>query len=240
MVLFPHLVQEGKPTGKFGQDFVRTTVDEEGKSVAVTAQAPLYMKAEDGKTAADGLSAAIPEVDLTLAKHRSGKNRSGFVLPKQNFSYETKAEMIELAKKLNPVVGYWDPLKLADAKLWGQDEEVSTGPCLWPPRRGSCCAGCTGEGALWLQRAWCRGLRRGSAQPALCTARAAAGGVCRLVHVRRRASWRGSAALPPAKLPAARLGWVVRVNVSLIEVVKVSVRVMEDKEVFPVFETVMV
>ena len=51
---------------------------------------------------------------------------------------ETKAEMIELAKKLNPVVGYWDPLKLADAKLWGQDEEVSTGPCLWPQWWGSC------------------------------------------------------------------------------------------------------
>ena len=84
---------------------------------------------------------------------------------------ETKAEMIELAKKLNPVVGYWDPLKLADAKLWGQDEEVSTGLCLWPPRWGSCGAGCTGEGALWLLRARCGGLRRGAAQPALCTAR---------------------------------------------------------------------
>ena len=127
---------------------------------------------------------------------------------------ETKAEMIELAKKLNPVVGYWDPLKLADAKLWGQDEEVSTVPCLWPPWRLGCRGGCTGEGALWLQRAWCRGLRRGAAQPALCTARAAAGGVRRLVHARRRAWWCGRAALLPAKLPAARLGCVVRVRVS--------------------------
>ena len=42
---------------------------------------------------------------------------------------ETKAEMVELAKQLNPVVGYWDPLKLADANLWGTNsEEVSTGP----------------------------------------------------------------------------------------------------------------
>ena len=126
---------------------------------------------------------------------------------------ETKAELVDLAKQLNPVVGYWDPLKLADRNFWNQGEEVSTGPCLWPPRWGSCRAGCTGEGALWLQRAWCRGLRRGAAQPALRTARAAAGGMRRLVHVRRRAWWRRSAALPPAKLPAARLGWVVRVRV---------------------------
>ena len=127
---------------------------------------------------------------------------------------ETKAELVDLAKQLNPVVGYWDPLKLADAKLWGQDEEVSTVPCLWPPWRLGCRGGCTGEGALWLQRAWCRGLRRGAAQPALCTARAAAGGVRRLVHARRRAWWCGRAALLPAKLPAARLGCVVRVRVS--------------------------
>ena len=125
---------------------------------------------------------------------------------------ETKAELVDLAKQLNPVVGYWDPLKLADRNFWNQGEEVSTGPCLWPPWWGSCCAGCTGEGALWLQRAWCRGLRRGAAQPALCTARAAAAGLRGAVHARRRARWRRSAALPPAKLPAARLGWVVRVR----------------------------
>ena len=39
---------------------------------------------------------------------------------------ETKAEMVELAKQLNPVVGYWDPLGLSDANLWNQGEEVCT------------------------------------------------------------------------------------------------------------------
>jgi len=39
---------------------------------------------------------------------------------------ETKAEMVELAKQLNPVVGYWDPLKLADANLWGTNSEEFT------------------------------------------------------------------------------------------------------------------
>ena len=42
----------------------------------------------------------------------------------------------EQAKQLNPVVGYWDPLKLADRNFWNQGEEVSTGPCCG--RRGGC------------------------------------------------------------------------------------------------------
>ena len=49
---------------------------------------------------------------------------------------ETKAELVDLAKQLNPVVGYWDPLKLADRNFWNQGEEVSTGPCCG--RRGGC------------------------------------------------------------------------------------------------------
>merc|ERR1711892_635358 len=40
---------------------------------------------------------------------------------------ETKAEMVELAKQLNPVVGYWDPLKLADRNFWNQGEEFTIG-----------------------------------------------------------------------------------------------------------------
>jgi hypothetical protein len=40
---------------------------------------------------------------------------------------ETKAEMVELAKQLNPVVGYWDPLGLSDANLWNQGEEFTIG-----------------------------------------------------------------------------------------------------------------
>ena len=37
---------------------------------------------------------------------------------------ETKAELVKLANSLNPVVGSWDPLKLADRNFWGQGEEA--------------------------------------------------------------------------------------------------------------------
>jgi len=36
-----------------------------------------------------------------------------------------KAELMDLAKQQNPVLGYWDPIGLADLDLWGQGEEAS-------------------------------------------------------------------------------------------------------------------
>merc|ERR1719454_1433062 len=36
-----------------------------------------------------------------------------------------KAELAALAKEQNPVIGYWDPIGLADLDLWGQGEEAS-------------------------------------------------------------------------------------------------------------------
>jgi len=38
-----------------------------------------------------------------------------------------KAELVALAKEQNPVIGYWDPLGLADLPLWNQDEEAVIG-----------------------------------------------------------------------------------------------------------------
>merc|ERR1740138_1090649 len=36
-------------------------------------------------------------------------------------------DLQEQAKALNPVVGYWDPLKLAEAEFWGQSNEATIG-----------------------------------------------------------------------------------------------------------------
>ena len=40
---------------------------------------------------------------------------------------ETKADLEVLAKKLNPVVGFWDPLNLAEAEFWGESNEATIG-----------------------------------------------------------------------------------------------------------------
>jgi len=40
---------------------------------------------------------------------------------------ETKADLEALAKKLNPVLGYYDPLNLAEADFWGQGNEATIG-----------------------------------------------------------------------------------------------------------------
>merc|ERR1719148_315382 len=40
---------------------------------------------------------------------------------------ETLADLKSNAEKLNPVVGYWDPLKLAEGEYWGQSNEATIG-----------------------------------------------------------------------------------------------------------------
>jgi hypothetical protein len=40
---------------------------------------------------------------------------------------ETKADLETLAKGLNPVVGFWDPLSLAEAEFWEQSNEATIG-----------------------------------------------------------------------------------------------------------------
>jgi len=40
---------------------------------------------------------------------------------------ETKADLEALAKKLNPVIGFYDPLNLAEAEFWGTTNEETIG-----------------------------------------------------------------------------------------------------------------
>jgi hypothetical protein len=41
--------------------------------------------------------------------------------------HETKADLVDLAEKCNPIVKFYDPLGLADANFWGQSEEATIG-----------------------------------------------------------------------------------------------------------------
>lgn len=40
---------------------------------------------------------------------------------------ESKADLEAMAKKLNPIVGFWDPLNLAEAEFWGSSNEATIG-----------------------------------------------------------------------------------------------------------------
>jgi len=40
---------------------------------------------------------------------------------------ETKADLQDLGKKLNPIVGYWDPLGLTEASFWGKSDDFTIG-----------------------------------------------------------------------------------------------------------------
>ena len=40
---------------------------------------------------------------------------------------ETRADLEVLAKELNPNIGFYDPLNLADAEFWGATNEESIG-----------------------------------------------------------------------------------------------------------------
>jgi len=56
---------------------------------------------------------------------------SAFVAPKAARAgvavQETKADLEKLAVELNPIVGFWDPLSLADAEFWDTSNEQTIG-----------------------------------------------------------------------------------------------------------------
>jgi hypothetical protein len=58
------------------------------------------------------------------------------------------------------VLGYWDPIGLANLDLWGQGEEASIGTRTLPPQGLSACVWYHGNGGLALASRW-RLRRRG-------------------------------------------------------------------------------
>ena len=41
--------------------------------------------------------------------------------------WESKDDLRDLSKKLNPLLGYWDPLGIADSAFWGWSDERTIG-----------------------------------------------------------------------------------------------------------------
>ena len=47
-------------------------------------------------------------------------------------AYGDNAGLQEMAEELNPTIGYWDPLELAEAEFWGQTNEATIGYVAFP------------------------------------------------------------------------------------------------------------
>jgi len=71
-------------------------------------------------SAALSLSAAVPAFAPTVSPAHAGARVAAPVM-------ETKADLVSLAPKLNPLVEFWDPLNLSEMDLWGQGEEATVG-----------------------------------------------------------------------------------------------------------------
>jgi len=94
------------------------------------------LSAESGASFAEGAEAAAPEV-LPVLLAAFAPKAEGFQVPAaartsarrvvRSPVMETKEDLEVLAKQLNPVVGYWEPLNLVEYDQWGAGEEGTIG-----------------------------------------------------------------------------------------------------------------
>merc|ERR1719213_819358 len=63
----------------------------------------------------------------TLASLLLASNPARAASTRGNVRMETISDLKELAQAQNPVVGYFDPLKLSEGEFWGQSNEVTIG-----------------------------------------------------------------------------------------------------------------
>merc|ERR1719159_1124183 len=66
-------------------------------------------------------------LSLAVASVPSFHAPAAVVGGRASVSMMDKAGLETLAKELNPVVGYWDPLNLASGEFWGDSEEATIG-----------------------------------------------------------------------------------------------------------------
>jgi len=100
-----------------GKMMADPTFQEQAKSAAIHAQI-MTMEETPAKSLASVLLAANP---ATSRQRNQASQRSASV------DMESLSELKDYAKQLNPVIGYWDPLKLVDYDQFGKGEEATIG-----------------------------------------------------------------------------------------------------------------
>merc|ERR1719356_2275702 len=72
----------------------------------------------EDSTPPDALASLLLALNPTSARAASART---------NVRMETLSDLKELAKSQNPVVGYFDPIKLAEQEFWGESNEATIG-----------------------------------------------------------------------------------------------------------------
>merc|ERR1719183_1499451 len=99
------------------QEQMKALVDKDG--VLANFLTPEFyakeLKTEDG-TSPDALSSLLLALNPAASRAASAKT---------NVRMDALSDLKDQAKALNPVVGYWDPLKLAEGDFWGQGNDAT-------------------------------------------------------------------------------------------------------------------
>merc|ERR1712224_384433 len=91
---------------------------------------------ESGRKLLDGLTAAQKLQMLPMVMPLFAQRADGFQVPAMSPGARARTaaptmqamdNLKTLAKELNPVVGYWDPLNLAGGEFWDQSQEATIG-----------------------------------------------------------------------------------------------------------------
>ena len=96
---------------------------DDGKTEIVTKLSIFGLAGQPNAASKDG-SCPTPKRER---KERNSTISNGPQVVKISFGEQHKQDLESMAKDLNPIVGFWDPLSLTSASYWGRTEEATIG-----------------------------------------------------------------------------------------------------------------
>jgi hypothetical protein len=134
-------VQQEPETAQGAVDQMQKVLDQAHEMIHVPGLRKLLLEAqaaqqESGRKLLDGLTAAQKLQMLPLVMPLFAERADGFQVPAMTAGARARTaaptmqamdNLKTLAKELNPVVGYWDPLNLAGGEFWDQSQEATIG-----------------------------------------------------------------------------------------------------------------
>merc|ERR1719331_3796193 len=120
---------------------MQQVLDEAHEMIHLPGLRKLLLEAEaaqqdSGRKLLDGLTAAQKLQMLPMVMPLFAQRAKGFQVPAMSPGARARTaaptmqamdNLKTLAKELNPVVGYWDPLNLAGGEFWDQSQEATIG-----------------------------------------------------------------------------------------------------------------